>query len=92
MKPIINGNGIIEYDQNQKPNWTVEVRFDMSRLTSEQKLSAWEIIEKHKDTPLLHQWALLNELSCNGFGGEIQRGVGFEPMTIKLRSKTSNYK
>lgn len=90
MKTIINGKGIIEYDPNQKFDWSVEVRFDMSRLTSEQKLSAWEIIEKHKDTPLPHQWALLNELSSNGFGGEIQRGVGLEPMTIKLRSKTSN--
>ena len=90
MKTIINGKGIIEYDSNQKFDWSVEVRFDMSRLTPEQQLTAWAIIEKHKDTPLLPQWEMLNELSHNGFGGEIQRGVGFEPMTIKLRSKTSN--
>lgn len=90
MKTIINEKGIIEYDPNQKPDWSVEVRFDMSCLTSEQKLSAWKIIEKHKDTPLLPQWEMLNELSRNGFGGEIQSGAGFEPMTIKLRSKTPN--
>lgn len=90
MKTIINGKGIIEYNPNQKFDWSVEVRFDMSSLTFEEQQRAWKIIEKHKDTPLLSQWEMLNELSCNGFGGEIQRGIGFEPMTIKLRSKTSN--
>lgn len=90
MKTIINGKGIIEYNPNQKFDWSVEVRFDMGSLTFEEQQRAWKIIEKHKDTPLLPQWEMLNELSCNGFGGEIQRGIGFEPMTIKLRSKTSN--
>lgn len=90
MKTIINGKDIIEYDPNQKFDWSIEVRFDMSCLTPEQQLSAWKIIEKHRGTPLLLQWKLLNELSRNGFGGVIQRGVGLEPITIKLRSKTSN--
>lgn len=90
MKTIINEKGIIEYDPNQKPDWSVEVRFDMSSLTFEEQQRAWKIIEKHKDTPLLPQWEMLNELSRNGFGGEIQRGVGFEPMTIKLRRKDVN--
>lgn len=87
MKPIINGNGIIEYDPNQMPDWTVEVRFNMSCLTPEQQLTAWTIIEKHRGAPLLLQWKLLNELSRNGFGGVIQRGVGLEPITIKLETK-----
>lgn len=92
MRTIINNKGIIEYayDPNQKLDWSVEVRFDMSHLSPEQQQIAWKIIERHNDTPLLPQWELLNELSRNGFGGEIQRGVGLEPMTIKLKSKDAN--
>lgn len=34
MRTIINNKGIIEYayDPNQKLDWSVEVRFDMSHL------------------------------------------------------------